>query len=273
MQHYPSTEIAVQHIVDQFAMLPQVTAIALAGSHTATTPDEKSDIDLYIYSLEQIPVPNRSEIAHNFCDQPQVDNRFWEDGDEWVINGTQLAVDITYRSPQWIEEQLDRLLVHHQVSVGCSTCFWFNVRTSKILFDRNGWFTRLQSKANQPYSDALQRLVIAKNYPVLRTLVDSAYVHQLESAVTRNDLVYIQNRIAAILTSYFDILFAVNRELNPGEKRLVNYAQQLPQAPVQFAEDIHALIVSVCLPQQILPAAHRLLDGLDELLNREGFKM
>jgi predicted nucleotidyltransferase len=268
-----SPELIVEQIAEQFARQPQVTAVALAGSRAATTPDERSDIDLYVYSREQVPVMMRRELALIFSDNQQIDNHFWEDGDEWITRDTGLAVDITFRSPQWIEDQLERLLVHHQASMGYSTCFWFNVSVAKPLFDREGWYARLQRKADQPYSGELQRAIIAKNHPVLRTLVHSSYIHQLDSAVARGDLVSIQHRSAALLASYFDILFAINKQLHPGEKRLVTYAGRLPLLPVQMIEDLNAFLLSACTPEQIMPITNRLLDRLDDLLKREGLEV
>jgi hypothetical protein len=54
-----------------------------------------------------------------------------------------------YRHARWIEEQLDRVLVRHEASVGYSTCFWYNVLHSNALFDRAGWFEALQRRARQ----------------------------------------------------------------------------------------------------------------------------
>src|SRR5260221_6864258 len=264
-----SAEMIAQAIANQFATLPEVTAVALAGSRTAPDSDTLSDVELYRYEHSEVTVPKRNLLAHKYPQKPQIYMLFWEDGDEWIDEATGLAVDITYRSPQWIEEQLDRVLVHHQASLGYSTCFWANVRTSKALFDREGWFARLQQIADQPYSDELQQAIIDKNYPVLRTLDHSAYVRQLESAVKRGDLVSVQHRSAAILASYFDILFAVNKQLHPGEKRLVQYAQQLAKVPADCAKDVDAFIVSVCSPDTVLSAATRLLDKLDALLAQE----
>lgn len=265
-----SPERIAQQVADHFAQLPQVVAVALAGSRAANAADPQSDVDLYVYSREPIPVSSRAEIAHQFADNAQLDNHFWEDGDEWITRETGLAVDITFRSPGWIEEQLDRLLVHHQVSMGYSTCFWFNIRSAQALFDREGWYAALQRKADQPFSDALQRAIITKNHPVLRTLTHSAYIHQLESAVARGDLVSIQHRSAALLASYFDILFAVNKRLHPGEKRLMTYAAQLTTLPDHMAEDLNAFLMAACVPDQMMPITTRLLDRLDDLLKREG---
>jgi hypothetical protein len=176
---------------------------------------------------------------------------------------------VTYRFPKWIEEQLERVLEQHQASVGYSTCFWFNVLNSRALYDRGGWYAALQRRADQPYPEALRLAVVAKNYPILRLLRHSAYQHQLEHALERADMVSVQHRITAVLTSYFDILFAVNKELHPGEKRLIEYAARLPKTPKHFPDDVQALITSVCAPEQTLPAFHRLVDGLDALLEDE----
>lgn len=263
-------ESIVRQIADQFAQFPQVAAVVLAGSQTAYASDPHSDIDLYVYMTEQIPLSEREKLARTYTTQPQLDNHFWEDGDEWIADDTGIAVDVMYRSPRWIEEQLQRVLAQHQASVGYSTAFWFNVRNSKALYDRNGWYAALQQRADQPYPEALRLAVVAKNYPILRLLRHSAYQHQLEHALRRGDLVSIQHRMTAVLTSYFDILFAVNRELHPGEKRLTQYAARLPRTPEHFADDVQALITSVCAPEQTMPAFHRLMDRLDELLEGEG---
>jgi hypothetical protein len=103
-----------------------------------------------------------------------------------------------YRQPEWIEEELDRVLVKYQASVGYSTCFWWNVLTSVSLYDRDGWFQQLQANVDQPYPEQLRQAIIAKNYPILRHQIFS-FRHQLESAVLRRDSVSIIHRTAAFL--------------------------------------------------------------------------
>lgn len=58
--------------------------------------------------------------------------------------------DFVYHQPQWLEEQIERVHVTHQAWVGYSACFWHNLLTSKILFDRSGWLAGLQQRARQP---------------------------------------------------------------------------------------------------------------------------
>ena len=53
----------------------------------------------------------------------------------------------------------------------------------------------------------------------------ASYYEQIKKALMRNDIVSVNHRITAFLASYFDIIFATNKLLHPGEKRLIKYAQ------------------------------------------------
>ncbi len=198
----------------------------MAGSQIAKVSDDLSDLDFYIYTQSEISLDIRTNIAKEFATRIEINNSFWEPGDEWIDNNSGRGVDIMYRTPSWIEEQLDRVLVLHQASVGYSTCFWWNVLMSRSLYDRDGWFSQLQEKAKQPYPSQLRKAIIAKNYPILRKNI-SSYTYQLELAINRSDFVSMNHRITALLASYFDIIFAVNYVPHPGEKRLVDWAKKL----------------------------------------------
>lgn len=259
-----------QSIGEQFGSLPQVLAIALAGSRTTLVADESSDFDFYVYVEGEIPVDIREGIARQLGDRKiEINNQFWEPGDEWIDINTGCGADIMYRSPEWIEAEIDRILVKHQASVGYSTCFWWNVLTSVSLYDRDGWFQQLQANADRPYPEKLRQAIIAKNYPILRRNI-SSFRHQLESAVSRCDSVSIVHRTAAFLGSYFDIVFAVNSIPHPGEKRLVERATSLcAKLPERLESQICSLTHSIALPagdRQILECLDGLVDSLDRLL-------
>jgi hypothetical protein len=142
---------------------------------------------------------------------------------------------------------------------------------SQILYDRNGWFRALQEAVHQPYPETLRRAIIAKNHPILRRNI-SSYLHQLEQAVARSDLVSINHRVAALLASYFDILFAVNRMPHPGEKRLVEIAsEKCAKVPAAMSEQVRELLRAVSQgDQRVIERASILIDGLDDLLSAEG---
>lgn len=260
-------------IADKFGTLPQVLTVALAGSRTTGVSSESSDFDFYVYLQEEIPVEIRKAIAQEFAERLEINNQFWEPGDEWVDISSGCGVDVMYRTPQWIEEQLDRVLVQHQASVGYSTCFWWNVLTSVPLYESKGWFKQLQEKANQPYPETLQKAIIAKNYPILRRNIYS-YTHQLEVAIHRDDSVSIIHRTAVLLASYFDIVFAINAVPHPGEKRLIEWVKKLcSKVPDGMEWQIRTIKDSMSLSSgnlSLLPHLNVLIDGLDQLLIHEG---
>lgn len=171
-------------------------------------------------------------------------------------------------TPWVIEEQLDRVLVRHEASTGYSTCFWHNVLHSAALFDRANWYHALQERAAVPYPEPLRRAIIAKNHPILRQ-TRSSYRRQIELAIARDDRVSIQHRITALLASYFDVLFAVNRLPHPGEKRLLPIiAARCPKAPPDL--DRRVLTLLAAPPPEVIGAVDALIDGLDDLLVTEG---
>jgi hypothetical protein len=235
-------------------------------------------VDLDVYAPATIPLEQRAAPAAEMADPAapvEIGNDFWEAGDEWTERGSGIALDILYRTPQWIEDQLDRVLVRHEASLGYTTCFWHAVSNSQPLYDPTGWYAQLQERAQIPYPEPLRRAIIAKNYPVLRQ-ARSSYAHQIAVAVARHDTVSLDHRVAALLASYFDVLFALNRVLHPCEKRLVEYAERIcAQRPEQMTEDVTSLIQALGAVDQAGVSEHvtTLLSRLDMLLHSDGMAL
>ena len=257
-------------LADRYSKLSQVEAVAFAGSQTNQVADTGSDIDLYIYVTEEIPIEVRRELTTSSSTHMDINNQFWEHSDEWLDKASGIKVDLTFRHTRWIEQQLEHSFEHHEASVGYSTCFWHNILTSKTLFDKNGWFTALKNKAQQPYPEALRDNIIAKNYPILRDNL-SAYLHQLSYAVRRSDDISINHRIAALLASYFDIIFAVNRLPHPGEARLLQITEsRCQELPKSMREQVTGLLKANLGEGNVIDCANALIDSLDELLKNQG---
>ena len=94
--------------------------------------------------------------------------------------------------------------------------------------------------------------MIAKNFPVLGPII-SSYEDQIESAFVRRDPVSLVHRTAAWLASYFDIVFAANRQYHPGEKRLLAQAARLPSSPVNMVDDLTRACSTVCDWENCVP--------------------
>src|ERR1017187_4552261 len=250
----------VQRVAERFGGLPQVLAVALGGSRGAGLQDASSDVDLYVYTLGDIPLEFRRELGGAGS---EIANRFWEPGDEWLDAASGLHFDIMYRSPSWIEDQLARVLVRHEASLGYTTCFWYNIIHSHAIVDPRGWYAALQQRARVPYPLGLRRAIVEKNLPVLRRN-RSSYRAQIARALERNDLVSCQHRVTALLASVFDIAFALERMPHPGEKRLLDY---LPKA---LAELVRGVIEAGA---DLLERIDNLLDAVEERIEAQGLTL
>ena len=243
----------------RYELLPAVQAVAMGGSRTSHREDADSDIDLYFYVTHPLTLEERAEVAAG-AKRSEIGNAFWEPGDEWIDPESGIGIDVMFRETEWIEEQIMRVIHDHRASLGYTTCFWYNVLNSELLVDRESWFAELQQKASVPYPAELKRNIVAKNWPVLRDNI-SSYRHQIELALRRGDLVSVNHRVTALLASYFDILFAINEQPHPGEKRLVNYAEQLcAKRPAKMREQVEKVV-----KEPSVAAVDDLVDGLASL--------
>ncbi len=256
-------------LADRFSALASVEAVALGGSRGTGLIDEASDIDLYVFTRGRVSLDERAAIvtATGGASRADLDLNYWGPGDEWLHAPTGIEVDIVYFDSRWMEEQIARVVERHEASQGYTTCFWHTLRRCQPLTDPGGWLAGLRERCAVEYPEPLRRNIVTLNHPLLRGIIP-AYAHQIEKAIRRRDLVSVNHRLAALLASYFDIVFAVNRRLHPGEKRLVAQAlRDCPVLPEGFATDVEALLVGD--PLRLSERLSVLLDQLDDVLRRE----
>ncbi len=268
-------ETLARRVAGLFIALPQVEAVALGGSRGAggIGHDPFSDVDVYVYTRGDIDLAVRRGIvdAAGGASHADLGMTFWGLGDEWLDVGTRIHVDVVYFEAEWMADQLDRVLVRHEASLGYSTCFWHTIRGALILEDPRGWFAALKDLGRGGYPEDLRRNVIALNHAVLRGLLPS-YSTQVAMAARRGDLVSVNHRLTGLLASYFDVLFAFNAVPHPGEKRLVEAASRLARTPEGMTTDLRDLLETATTDLSGLPVrVDRLLDRLDALLARDGF--
>ena len=260
----------VYQIVNEFKRLDEVVAITLAGSCASGRKDNYSDIDIDIITERDIPVEKRESIAKKFSDLMEINNTFWGASDEFVLRNSSIQVDIAYFDFKWLKDQLKNVLEEHNAAIGYTTCFWHNVINALIVFDKNNEFKDLKERYTIEYPEELKKNIISKNYPILKKNF-SAYYNQIEKAINRNDLVNLNNRIAAFLDSYFDIIFAINEIPHPGEKRLLSIINTMcKKLPKNAVQDIEKLIkdISVC-DITILEDIDEIVKELDVMLKDE----
>jgi len=254
-------------IAQRFSRYETVQAVAIGGSLAGGYATDSSDMDLYIYTTQDLTHAQRAEVIIPYARLHQTID-FWGPGDVYFDTQTGIEVDVVYFNADWITDQIARVLDRHEAWMGYTTAFWHTVKHSHLIYDRTGWFSALITKAQSPYPDQLVKNIVNHNHPVLREIVPS-YRKQIETAVRRDDWVSINHRVAALMASYFDIIFAVNRIPHPGEKRQLEHALRLCETlPIHFEADIKGVLQNTTT-SHIIEAIHTLMNHFDMWLREK----
>ncbi len=230
----------IERLFQDLAALPQVEAIALGGSRAGKSYDAASDYDVYVYVTAPVPEEVRRTLLAPLCSVTEIGNRFWEEEDNCVfLDG--VGLDLLWRDLDGFLAGIAQVADRCQPSNSYTTCMWHNLVTCKVVYDRDGRLEAARERYRRPYPEALKRAVIARGRRLLHGSLP-AYDAQIAKAVKRGDLVSVNHRTAEFLAAYFDVLFALNGQTHPGEKRLMALARQrCPLLPARFEENLNAL--------------------------------
>lgn len=263
-------EEIIKEIVSEYKKLDEVEAITLAGSKASGRNDQQSDIDLDLFITRPIPIDKRRNIALKFADQMEIGNEFFGSSDEYILRDFNIDIDICLFNLEDIINNLHSVMNEYHTSTGYTTCFVHNVVHAKLLYDRNGLLKQLQKEYHHRYPHQLKQNIINMNYPILRDAF-SSYYHQVEKAINRNDLNSLNHRVTAFLASYYDIIFAINEMLHPGEKRLLSIIEHSCSIyPPDAQKQIEQLIRNIGINDEVvLKTMNELVDELEVLLKNQ----
>lgn len=256
----------VEKLFKELSEIPQVEAIALGGSRAGTAFDKNSDYDVYLYCTQEIDREKRREILEKYCSYIELNNRYWETEDNCTLkNG--VDIDILYRNLDGFISDVASVVEGFNVRNGYTTCMWHNLKTCKIIFDRNGRLAQAKARFDVAYPQQLKENIIRRNLNLMHNALP-AYDRQIEKAVKRGDKVSVNHRTAAFLESYFDVIFAYNSLTHPGEKRLVQLCRRdCARLPVDFEKNLDALFDDMFAnPQHIAEDLKRIICRLNEML-------
>ena len=257
-----------QHLFKKLAQLEQVEALALGGSRAGQDFDKDSDYDVYVYLSAPLSPDIRKEILSKHCSYMEIGNQFWELEDDCVLNNG-IEIELIYRSLDEFDKDLQAVVLEHQAQNSYTTCMWYNLIHSKILYDRDGRYATLQSKYSLPYPAELKKNIISKQLLLLDQAMP-AFSRQIKKALKRQDLLSINHRSSEFFASYFDALFALNERLHPGEKRMLQYAKEncsrLPQDFEANIQDYFQHLYQLDNQQEAVLALDSLLDNLKHLI-------
>lgn len=252
-------------ILEKYAKLDEVEAVALGGSSAAKTSDKSSDIDIYIFVRNDISLEVRERLVKDISSKYEVGGEYFGPGDEYFVDDLGCQLDIMYWNVNWFEDVVNNVWFKHYPSNGYTTCFLYTLNNFNIFYDKTGWLKSLQEKINTPYPKELKQNIIERNVKLMKEKPFASYYGQIQKAVQRNDIVSVNHRIAAFLASYFDVIFALNEMLHPGEKRLINYVKtNCKIIPEKFEDNINKLLTSDY--KEVLPVLDDMFQNLSILL-------
>lgn len=258
----------VDQLFEAFARLDAVEAIALGGSRAGDHFDEKSDYDVYLYVTGEVPIQTRRSILENFCTYMELGNHFWEYEDNCTLRSG-VDIDILYRNLDDFTADVASVVEDCQPRNGYTTCMWHNLRTCRIIYDRNGRLAAAKQRFDVPYPQVLRRAIVERNMRLLSGSLP-AYDAQIAKAAKRGDFVSVNHRTAAFMESYFDVIFALNSQTHPGEKRLVQLCREgCALLPEDFEKNICTLYAHLFDGTGVTEDIARMVCALEKLEQKE----
>ncbi len=225
-------------LIARYNSLPGVKAVGIGGSRAAKSADSTSDYDIYCFCDGEPPVSDRLALAKEVSSKYDVGRDYFGPGDEYLVDEAGVEFDVMFFDRAWFEGLIKAVWVDCRASNGYTTAFHYTLSNLDITYDPEGWLTGLKKLIDTPYPEKLRQNIIERNVMLMKDKEFSSYIEQIKKAVERNDLNSINHRSAAFFESYFDALFAANRLLHPGEKRLISFALTHCSAlPADFEKD------------------------------------
>ena len=259
--------IVQDQILQEFQSLQQVKAIAIGGSGVNNTSDKLSDIDVYVFVENDIPIKERENIIKKYSLKYEVGGEYFGSGDEFFVDELNQQLDVMYWNVNWFESIVDNIWFKHHPSNGYTTAFLFTLKNFEIIYDKDSWLADLQKSINSEYPKELKENIIKRNMMLLKDKPFASYYEQIEKAVKRGDENSINHRISAFMASYFDVIFALNELLHPGEKRLVSFAlNNCKILPQDFEENISNLFNNAKTNTDKLGILNTLIENLRKFL-------
>lgn len=224
-----------EKLMNRFACVEEVDYVCLGGSRGRKTHDLDSDYDVYVYLNSELELEKRRVLIDDYVSYMEYGNHFWELEDDGVLkNG--IEIEFIYRDSDFLSD-LEQNTRNQNMGIGYSTCMLDNVLNSKLLIDNKGDFEEKRNTLKSLITDELFETIINNDKPLLKDSIP-ALTNQIKKAVKRQDLHSINHRITEFFSIYYDILFARNKELHKGEKRLFETALTFDVLPADFEEDI-----------------------------------
>lgn len=236
----------VQDIFNEYARFSQVCAMAVGGSRAIKRNDRYSDYDVYVYCLKHLSLEERRPVLEKYCGSMALDNHFRGREDVCIMKDDGAELNIIYRGLDEFLEGMARIAERFEPLDRCTTTLWHSLMRGRIAYDKGGHLAAAREKYSIPYPQELKNNIISYQMNRIKYGMPSIMA-QTKKAMGRGDLADISRNINCFLDSYFDVVFALNEMLHPGEKRLVQICvEECEILPANFELNIRLLLNSMC---------------------------
>lgn len=237
------------------AAMPGLVAVSLGGSAGTGLADATSDLDLHVYWRSELaPADDRAARIAQAADPGsiEVDVRYWGLEDHLRVDGQ--LVELVYVNLDELQQDIARAYGEGLNGEGYVTAQFFYIANSVLIHDPSGELHTLRERLLAGYPEPTRQLLLRHNPFLLRF-----YIKHVRQAQGRGDLLFVQHRRYTVQMVFFNLLFALNRRYNPGEKRLLIHGERCPTRPHNLA-DRWAQIARLSADDKALA------DQLDELI-------
>lgn len=257
-------------------------AVALGGSCAKGHRDAHSDVDLSLFADQVLPGVERDALAAEALG-PGAEPASWGRDDPFVQGGTDFVhrgvrVECWLRSATHVEAAIAECLRGElrREYVGWTVMGFFNhvvladVHSLRIVDDPGGMLARWKESVDT-YPQPLREAIVRRFMGEAGFWPANPHYH---TAIERVDVVYTSGIVQLVVHALIQVLFALNREYFPGEKRVPESLRRLAVAPRDVAERVWALVapgtppdvVSLRAQQQALAA---LVEEVSQLVSAE----
>ncbi len=225
--------------LEKYFSIPGVRAVGVGGSRSANSFDSTSDYDIYVFTERELDKEEREKIILPVSSRYEICGDYFGPGDEYFVDALGVEFDVMFFNTSWFEDIVRSVWIDGRASNGYTTCFLYTLKNLTVEFEKESWLTNLKKIIDTPYPEKLRENIVHRNLMLMKDKPFSSYYEQIEKAISRGDINSISHRRSAFLESYFDALFAINRLLHPGEKRLISFAlDNCTALPENFEADM-----------------------------------
>lgn len=207
--------------------IPGVEAVAIGGSRAVGLADAASDTDAYAFYRG---TPGSTELRHaalaRVADAGQVKESV-AFGLECHFSQQDLPVELVFLDLAEVEGLLDRAFGEGLDDDAYPTAFLYTIANCVPIADTGALARNKARLAAYPMATRSRLLSVLPEF--LET-----YLDQIRGSQRRGDLPAVAHRVGHLVDTWFNLLFALNSQLQPGEKRLLVHAAKLPVQPARM---------------------------------------